>query len=102
MGQKSLELTTGADLVVRPATPVLRYPYPKMVSGCARFPSHPDGPIKHLALGTWNFGTWNERLAVGAVWSEPVSGPISLFYRENTGNFVDSASNRRDRSLLTH
>ena len=41
-------------------------------------------------------------VAVGAVWSEPVSGPISLFYRENTGNFVDSASNRRDRSLLTH
>ena len=27
---------------------------------------------------------------------------ISLFYREKTGNFVDSASNRRDRSLLTH
>ena len=41
-------------------------------------------------------------LAVEAVWSEPVSGPISLFYREKTGNFVDSASNRRDRSLLTH
>ena len=41
-------------------------------------------------------------MAVGAVWSEPVSGPISLFYREKTGNFVDSASNRRDRSLLTH
>ena len=28
--------------------------------------------------------------------------PISLFYREKTGNFVDSAPNRRDRSLLTH
>ena len=28
--------------------------------------------------------------------------PISLFNREKTGNFVDSASNRRDRSLLTH
>ena len=41
-------------------------------------------------------------MAVGAVWSEPVSDPISLFYREKTGNFVDSASNRRDRSLLTH
>ncbi len=48
----------------------------KWVSGCTRFPSHPDGPIKHLELGTWNFGTWNERLAEREGFEPSVQFPV--------------------------
>lgn len=47
--------------------------------------ANPQGMVK---IQRTHRGWLSPKVAVGAVLSEPVSGLISLFYRERTGNFT--------------